>query len=194
MRTIFLFTLLISFPSVVHAFGSCSNSYPKELVYLPKVSQCGGTAAVAVWGKLYNSFSIVVRDCNNNDRDPCHKNETSCGTNQSSPFKAQKILTARLSYRKKSYQAKVHCLKESGFSEVYKLVRRLTVKITNPVRSSKDLLKLCLSSRTKPTRSGVKITSVLSVRKLPNYGWTSVCATQGYLNCSIKYADICPKY
>ena len=192
-KTLLLLVLILFITPSAFPFGACDDAHPKGIAYLPKVKQCGGTAAVAVWGDLYNSFSIVVRDCNNNDRDPCHKQEGSCATNQSSPFKTQKILTARLRYSGKSFGGRVHCLKESGFSEVYKLVRRITVKKVNPVRSPGDLLKLCLRSRTKASR-GVRIVSVSSVRKLPTYGWTSVCATQGYLNCPIGYSDICPKY
>lgn len=194
MKSSLLFLVaILCLPLGAWAFGPCSNTYPAGVAYLPNPSECGGKAAIVLWGKYTNSFSAVARDCNNNDRDPCHTEANSCGTNQSSPFKAQKILSVKLRYSGRKYAGKVHCLKESGDSEVYKLVRRITIKVTNPVRSSADLLKLCLKSRTTATRK-VKILSVQSVRVLPNYGWTSVCATQGYLNCPLAYADICPQY
>ena len=192
MKYVIFLCVLLSVTDV-YAYGPCQKWYPKGIAYLPKVSECGNTAAIAAWGDYYNLFSVVVRDCNNGDRDPCHGGTNSCGTNQSSPFKVQKILTAKLKYRSRTLNGKVHCLKESGLSEVYKLVRRITVKLKNPVTSPSDVVKICLNSRTKASAS-ISIKSVQSVRVLPVYGWTPVCATQGYLNCTLTYKAICPQY
>ena len=175
------------------AFGPCSYNMPQEVSYLPEVPACGGNAAVIVRGRYYNAFSIVVRDCNNNDRDPCHTDAQSCGTNQSSPFKTQKVVVARVLRNRKTSLAKIHCLKERGSSEVYKLVRRITIKLRNPARSPYDIAKICLRTRTIALHP-VEIISVLSERKSPLFGYSAVCSTQGYLNCSIAYADICPNY
>lgn len=178
---------------VAHAFGPCTNAFPEGLSYSPSVEACDGKAAVILFGPLRNSFSAVVRDCNNNDRDPCHSGEKSCATNASSPFKAVKIVRGKVLRNDRQYDATIHCMRERGDSEVYKLVRRITVKKVNPVRKSSDVLKVCLRTRTSPVRP-VTIVSTTSFRIPGNTGFNNACSTQGYLNCSIAYSDVCPAY
>lgn len=175
------------------AFGPCTNRFPEGLSYSPSLEACDGKAAVILFGPLRNSFSAVVRDCNNNDRDPCHSGPTSCATNASSPFKAIKIVRGKVSRNDRQYDATIHCMRERGDSEVYKLVRRITVKRVNPVRKSSDVLKVCLRTRTSAVRP-VTVVSTTSFRIPGNTGFNNACRTQGYLNCSIAYEDVCPAY
>lgn len=169
-------------------------SMPEGMSYLPSVPVCNGKAAVVLAGRYFNSFSVVVRDCNNNDRDPCHTHIGSCGTNQSSPFKVQKIYQATILDKGRKKRAKVHCLREAGNSNVYKLVRRITVKLRNPAPRPQDIAKVCLRTRTRAVRA-VTIVSTWGGRAVGSAdGYTAACRTQGYLNCSIEYEDICPKY
>lgn len=178
---------------VALAFAPCSNAFPEGLSYSPSVEACDGKAAIILFGPLRNSFSAVVRDCNNNDRDPCHSGPTSCGTNVSSPFKAVKLVRAKVSREGKQYDATIHCMRERGDSEVYKLVRRITVKKVNPIRNSSDILRVCLRTRTSAVKP-VTIVSTSSFRLPGNSGFNSACRTQGYLNCSLAYRDVCPAY
>lgn len=191
---LFVAAFFLSFgTSSVFAFGPCSPVFPEGLSYLPAAEQCGGDAAVVVWGRYRRAFSVVVRDCNNNDRDPCNKSEASCASNDSSPFKANKILSARIMRKNKEIPARVFCLNEPGTSEVYKLVRRITIKLRNPVRSDADVAKICLRTRVNAVRA-VEILSSALEQKVGKNGYSAVCEAQPYLNCSIAYADICPQY
>ncbi len=184
--------LLLFVPSAM-AFGPCKSKMPVGISYLPEVEVCGGKAAIVLTGKYYGSFSAVVRDCNNNDRDPCHPGVGSCGTNQSSPFKVQKVVNAVVLDGGKTKRARIQCLKEKGDSEVYKLVRRTTIKLRNPIRSDKDIVKICLRSRIKAVND-VQIVSTSTERPASNEGYNSACKTQGYLNCDYSYQAICPQY
>jgi hypothetical protein len=180
--------------STAFAFGPCMPYMPTGMSYLPSVPVCNGKAAIVLSGKYFNSFSAVVRDCNNNDRDPCHTNVGSCGTNASSPFKVQAKYEARIKEGKKTKRARINCLKEAGDSYVYRLVRRITVKLRNPARLPSDIAKVCLKTRTKAVRP-VEILSTWGGRSVLGLeGYTPACRTQGYLDCSLAYADICPTY
>jgi hypothetical protein len=117
------------------AFGPCSRTFPKNVSYIPELEQCGGKAAIILSESLRNSFSVVVRACDNSDRDPCYKNVDSCGTNASSPFKAQKTIQATINREGEILPAKIFCLKERGDTNVYRMVRRMTIKRVNPVRN-----------------------------------------------------------
>jgi len=175
------------------AFGPCENKMPKEVSYFPALEECEGNAGVVLTGRFLKSFSVVVRDCNNNDRDPCHTSVKSCGTNQSSPFKVQRTLSALVSRKGKSMKAAIHCLKESGESEVYKLVRRMTIKLRDPVRGPQDVAKICLSNRVKVSNP-VEILSVSVAKEAGMTGFNSFCRTQQYLSCDYSYKAICPAY
>lgn len=176
------------------AFGPCSRTFPKNVSYIPELEQCGGKAAIILSDSLRNSFSVVVRACDNGDRDPCHKNADSCGTNASSPFKVQKTIQATVNREGEILPAKIYCLKERGDSNVYRMVRRMTIKRVNPVRNpSKDVLKICLPSRIR-ARNPVTIVSTGKISGVGNTGYNAACATQKYLGCDINAAvnRICP--
>lgn len=195
-----LSTLVVLFACVIlcaqnaMAFGPCTPKFPKEVSYIPELAQCGGKAAIILSGRLRNSFSVVVRACDNGDRDPCYKNADSCGTNQSSPFKVQRSIFATVMSDGEEVPARIHCLKEKGTSTVYRMVRRLTIKRVNPVRNpSTDVLKICLPSRIR-SRNPVTIVSTGAVIKAGNTGFNEACLTQRYLGCDLEAAisRICP--
>lgn len=193
-KLLILSLVTTSIPASAFAFGPCSNNFPSDVSYMPTVAACGGKAAVLVMGRYYNSFSTVVRDCNNNDRDPCDKGPQSCASNFSSPFKAQKIIRARVGQGSRTRDARMFCLKESGSSDVYKLVRRITIKLVNPVRKPSDVAKICLRTRTSPVR-GITILSTSASKVISNTAYTSkACDQQPYLACDYSYASICPRY
>lgn len=189
----FIFSIIISTPLNVFAFGGCSKDFPSEISWLPSVSACGNKAAVVVFGKFYNSFSVVVRDCNNDDRDPCNKGPSSCGSNESSPYKAQKIVRAKIKKGSRIRDARLFCLKESGSSKIYELVRRITIKLKDPVKKPQDVAKVCLNSRTKAINE-VEIISTSVQKNIAKTGFSPVCLSQDYLACSITYENICPAY
>jgi len=183
LRASFIGISLALYPCAVFAFGPCSAKMPAEVSYIPDLPQCSRKAAVIVTGKLRESFSIVVRGCDNGDRDPCHRKANECASNASSPFKVQKILNAVVLKGGKQVDAKIHCLKEKGSHAVYKMVRRITIKRVNPVVNvSTDVLKICLSSRTR-TKNEVKVISSRSYRYTGNVGGSAVCSKQEYLSC-----------
>ena len=184
---------LVTIPNLAFAFGPCTNDFPKEISWLPNVTECGGKAAVVVFGEFYKSFSVVVRDCNNDDRDPCNKGPSSCGSNASSPYKAQSIIRAKVKQGTRVRDARLFCLKESGDSEIYKLVRRITIKLKDPVTSSKDVAKVCLKTRVRAVNK-VEIISTSVSKDISSTGYSRVRAAQPYLACSVKYEDICPSY
>lgn len=176
------------------AFGQCSDSIPAQIGYAPALDICGGTAAIILGARYRNAFSAVVRDCNNNDRDPCHTAVDSCPTNASSPYKTQKKFSASVlfSRTKKPVPATINCLREPGSSSAFVIVRRMTIKLRNPAGPN-DILKLCLHSRTKTLHS-LKIISASQVHFSANSGAIPFCLKQGYLNCDYSYQAICPKY
>ena len=172
-------------PQASFAFGSCSQSMPKSMSYYPSLSQCGGNAGVILTDNLINSFSVVVRACDNGDRDPCFKNADSCGTNASSPYKVQKTVNATVNRDGKTIPAKIYCLHEPGTSLAYTAVRRITIKRVDPVSNpATDVLKICLPSR-KAIRNPVKIVSTGRVAGVGNTGYSASCATQKYLGCNL---------
>jgi hypothetical protein len=87
--------------------------------------------------------------------------------------------------------ARVHCFKERGDAVVYRLVRRTTVKMRDPVREPSDIWKICLKSRTKAIRL-VTVTKVLA-QKIPadGTGYNSSWDTQGYLDCDFMRITKC---
>lgn len=133
--------LIILAPTISPAKASaaqpaCMQRVPPTVKYRPSLPQCGGKAAVILSGKYLRAFSVVVRDHKGNDRDPLNPE---CAENLCSPFKEHHRL--RLS------GANVHCLGASGDSQVYKTVRRVTIKKTNPVRDIyRDIDRFCLKN------------------------------------------------
>ena len=195
MNKLFLLSILFLVSTNLFAFGTCSNKFPSDVSFLPEVEACGGKAAIVVMGKFYTTFSAVVRDCNNDDRDPCNKGPKSCGSNESSPYKAQSIIRAQVKQGEKIRNARLFCMKESGNSEIYKgIVRRITIKLKDPVTKPADVAKICLKSRSVATNP-VEIVSVLVSKDISKTGYTSTpCSTQAYLACDTSYAKICPGY
>ena len=186
-------SVIFLIPDIGLAFGPCQWRMPPDVSYVPTLDVCNGKAAVVVTGAYYNSFSIVARDCANGDRDPCHRHFGSCGTNYSSPFKVQKIVNAWVKRTKseKLMKANIHCLKEAGTSLIYRLmVRRITIKLRNPVRKPSDIVKLCIGN-SKAMINPVAVSRVISARGLDNFGWAPVCRTQGYLDCPYHKSSLC---
>ena len=178
----------VLFSSSAFAFGPCDSSFPRGVSYEPALPECDGKAAIILSGKFLNSFSVVARACDNGDRDPCFKNADSCGTNASSPFKAQKTIEAIIQGSDSSVPAKIHCLKESGDSKVFKMVRRITIKRRDPVLNpATDVFRLCLPSRTVARRP-VTIIAVGKEKRASNFGYTPSCDTQKYLGCNLDKA------
>ena len=194
-RLVIAFTALL-FSKSAFAFGPCDGTFPRGVSYEPALAECGGKAAIILSGKFLNSFSVVARACDNGDRDPCYKNDDSCGTNSSSPFKMQKTIEAVIQGSDSSVPAKIHCLKEAGDSKVFKMVRRITIKRRDPVLNpATDVFRLCLPSRTVARRP-VTILSVGREKPATNFGYTPSCATQKYLGCNLDKAieRICPAH
>lgn len=187
-------SVLALVPGRVFAFGSCSKQFPADVSYVPSMAACGGDAAIVLSGDLKNSFSVVVRACDNGDRDPCYKSLNACATNSSSPFKVQKTIDAVIDRDGVQMSAKIHCLKEPGTSLVYKMVRRLTIKRVNPVRNpARDVYKICLPSRTR-AKNPFTLVSTGSVTLAGNTGYNPSCVTQRYLGCDLNaaLARVCP--
>ena len=111
-----------------------------DVGYRPSLFECNGNAAILLRGKLRNNYSVVVRTIGQfNDRDP--KNP-SCGTNRCSPYKTQKRIELP------EYQ--VNCLGDSGFSDYFNTVTRISIKFTalvsNPTDSS-QFEQYCLDDK-----------------------------------------------
>lgn len=135
-----LISLFLGLSSQAFAFGPCLSDVPETVAYRPTLRECAGNAAVILSGDLKDSFSVVVRDAKNSDRDP---RDLTCEFNWCSPFKVHKVI--------KDSDATIHCLGASGSSPLYDTVRRITIKVKNPVKDrNKDILKYCLNSRTNP--------------------------------------------
>ena len=107
---------------------ACHEDVPSQIGYRPSLFECNGNAAILLRGSYRNAYSVVVRRNGQfNDRDP---NNTSCATNQCSPYKVQKKIELP------EYQ--VNCLGGSGFSDQYQDVRRISIKFRADVTNGKD--------------------------------------------------------
>lgn len=99
-----------------------------EVGYRPSLYECNGNAAVLFRGSLRNNYSVVVRRNGQfNDRDP---NNPTCGTNRCSPYKTQK--------RMELPEYQVNCLGDSGYSDYFKEVLRISVKFSALVTNAAD--------------------------------------------------------
>ena len=186
---------VILFTLNANALGPCFPIQTADVAYLPKLKACDNKAAVVLSGKFLSSFSVVTRDCNNNDRDPCYKHlgeDGSCASNYSSPFKAIKKIRARVLVNKVRKTGMIYCFRESGNSQVYRdLVRRITIKRRNPVVSDKDIVRLCLPDRSKATTK-VRVNKIMSQQNLGGVGFSAKqCLGQQYLACDTSYCSIC---
>lgn len=154
-----LFSLLFLFVTPVESEQFCNGarfepcicwqSVPKDVSYSPADKLCGGNASVTLRGKLYNSFSVVVRDKENSDRWPvsgfngCSYSlaNSESPPNRCSAFKAQKII--------KRKGNKIYCLGKPGTDKLFRNVVRITVKVSdliNPKTGTKDIRRYCLRS------------------------------------------------
>ena len=99
-----------------------------QVGYRPSLFECNGNAAVLLRGSLRNNYSVVVRRNGQfNDRDPLNP---SCGTNRCSPYKTQKKIELP------DYQ--VNCLGDSGYSDYYTPVERISIKFTGEISNPND--------------------------------------------------------
>lgn len=115
--------------STSHAVSGsgCVPAVP-EIGYRPSVLECNGNAAILLRGRYRNAYSVVVRrNGQYNDRDP---HNTSCGTNRCSPYKVQKRIELP--------EYEVNCLGDSGYSDYFVPVTRISVKFTAQVTNSSD--------------------------------------------------------
>jgi hypothetical protein len=132
----------------------CASDVPSIVQYRPAVSECGRKAAIILSGKYKDVFSVVVRDKENKDRWPvngingCTPYETNVlALNKCSAFKAQKVIQVANT----AGDATVHCLGASGYSSLFKRVRRMTAKIADVPNSTTDpLARWCLTGPSQP--------------------------------------------
>lgn len=126
----------------------CPADVTKLVQYRPAVKECQGRAAIVLSGKYTSVYSAVVRDRENKDRWPpegangCTKHERDdLGLNKCSVFKVQKVIEVE----DDNGPAKVECLGASGYTPLFKNVRRITIKLRDVPGSNTDpLLRLCL--------------------------------------------------
>lgn len=127
----------------------CPNDVPSYVRYRPAVVECNGNAAAILSGRLFDAFSIVVRDTQNRDRWPeagsgfggCSFEEANGDSPPArcSAFKAQDIFVAAPGVR-------VYCFGASGYSEIFSDAARLTVKLTDsPFSNEDEVERYCLS-------------------------------------------------
>ena len=133
----------------------CAPRVTKLVQYRPAVKECNNRAAIIVSGKYLNAYSLVVRDKLNKDRWPVHgtngctPHETNdLGLNKCSVFKVQKVVPVE--NETDLGDAEVHCLGASGYSTLFRDVRRITIKLQDVPDSNADpLVRLCLVGPTK---------------------------------------------
>lgn len=133
----------------------CAPDVPGSLRYRPALAECNGNAAAILDGEYLDAFSIVVRDSQNRDRWPAAGSgfggcsfevaNSESPPNGCSAFKVQdKFLIA-------GGTARVHCFGASGYSDLFKDVVRVTIKLTDDPNSSDDEIeRLCLVAGNKP--------------------------------------------
>lgn len=132
----------------------CPSRVTKLVQYRPSVKECNGRAAVILSGKYLNVYSVVVRDFENKDRSPpegingCTPFQRDVqGLNKCSAFKVQKVIPVENA----DGDAEVHCLGASGYSVLFKKVRRITAKLQDiPGTNTDPLVRLCLVGPTEP--------------------------------------------
>ncbi len=131
----------------------CAANVPKDVLYRPKFSGCGGKAAVLLRGDFTDSFSVVVRDSQNRDRfPPAGSGYGGCSfalANSVSPparcsaFKASSEYIAEINGKR----TRVICFPETGVSSRFSDVRRITIKVRN---SAASLKRYCLNKSYLP--------------------------------------------
>lgn len=120
---------------------NCNPNVPTDVGYRASLYECNGNAAILLKGAQRRAYSVVVRKNGPfNDRDPLNP---TCGTNRCSPFKTQKQIQLP--------EFQVNCLGETGFSNNYREVNRISIKYTAKVTNANDINQFeqyCLDSRT----------------------------------------------
>jgi hypothetical protein len=132
----------------------CSHDVSRDMRYRPSVKECGGNAAIVLYRKYLGAFSVVVRDKENRDRWPrsgfggCSTYERDVlGLNKCSAFKVQE----KIPVDNGKVKASVNCLGASGYSSLFKGVRRVTLKLSDVPDSNKDpLVRWCLKKPSLP--------------------------------------------
>lgn len=135
----------------------CYYDVAREMQYRPAVEECGGNAGVVLTGKYGGVFSAVVRDRENRDRFPvpgsgygeCTLEEADAinPPNRCSAFKTQSTIRVGSGRDK----GKLYCLGASGYSSIFSLVTRVTVKLADSPNSSEDpIVRWCLRKPTLP--------------------------------------------
>ncbi|NMC63388.1 MAG: hypothetical protein GYA55_09515 [SAR324 cluster bacterium] len=121
----------------------CPKHVPKTIKYRPSLAVCGGNAAAILSGAYGNSFSVVLRDSQNNDRVPavgfngCTKEEADLGLARCSAFKCQKTIRSGGKY--------ICCFGDSGTSRTLSSATRMTIKLRDDPTSGNDpLIRVCL--------------------------------------------------
>lgn len=139
-----LAAILLGNVSSAYAISSrtCNPKVPKTIKYRPSSPVCDGKAAIFLSGKYRNSFSVVFKKHDHNDRLANNCPDASC-----SPFKAQKIV--------RSGDTKIACFGASGTSPVFRgydpdlgfnsafVVKWISIKIRNS-HQIKDVEIYCL--------------------------------------------------
>lgn len=138
----------------------CASDVTKRIMYRPAVRECGGNAAVILFGPYLGAFSAVLRNVENADRIPNPKDlsqamvngcsrelaDSAAPPNRCSLFKAQKVIRAEDSRG----AIAVHCMGAAGSSVYGRKARRITVKLSDSPNSSNDpLVRACLGSPLK---------------------------------------------
>jgi hypothetical protein len=133
----------------------CPRDVTKAVQYRPAVDVCGGNAAIILSKSKYlSAYSAVVRDWENKDRWP-PEGINSCsvferdtlGLNKCSAFKVQSVVPVE----HETHDAEIHCLGASGYSNLFRRVSRITIKLRDVPGSNADPLeRLCLAGPSRP--------------------------------------------
>ena len=139
-RSLLVATLLhLVSVSSASAFARCEEDVPSDVAYSPGMVECYGNAAIILRGSYRGAFSVVVRDGNNSDRNP---KLSDCEYNWCSPYKVHKVV--------ETDEGRINCLGMPGSARLMRAIRRVTIKMRNPVQDkSKDILRYCISSSTE---------------------------------------------
>jgi hypothetical protein len=133
----------------------CPEDVPAGIVYRPAVTECNGDAAAILFGEYEDIFSIVVRDTQNRDRWPeAGSGYGGCSAdlaNSSSPPNRCSAFKVQDKFATPDGNATVHCFGESGYSEIFSDVSRLTIKFDDDPFSSDDTIgRYCISGPEEP--------------------------------------------
>jgi len=125
----------------------CPESVPGSMRYRPALAECNGNAAAILDGEYLNAFSIVVRDSQNRDRWPV-SGFGGCSfelANSDSPPNRCSAFKVQDRFEIAGGAAVVHCFGASGYSELFKDVVRVTIKLSDdPFSNEDDIDRLCL--------------------------------------------------